>query len=222
MVWKLQSHCRTGQNLFNKNARNCKKYQETNLQIPAWNQSEFTGDATRSTYFTVFLFAKVWIAQHRPGVLLLRDFETWLWQIWQRTATSLKSFWHVTTLLTISQHISSHLTFSNFHLQRSIYVLSSFDSSSLHLLWFPCLKGWTVTSYVFVFNVTKAYINCSICAGPMTFALPAVAGLKSRLVGEEEQGRASAVHRCASWQVIKIYRMISYVGVSVELWLFML
>jgi len=39
---------------------------------------------------------------------------------------------------------------------------------------------------------TQAYINCSICAGPMTFALPAVAGLKSRLVGEEEQGRMQA------------------------------
>ena len=35
----------------------------------------------------------------------------------------------------------------------------------------------------------KAFVNASFCAGPMTFALPAVAGLKSRLVGEEEQGR---------------------------------
>mmetsp|Transcript_62937 Transcript_62937/g.99863 ORF Transcript_62937/g.99863 Transcript_62937/m.99863 type:complete len:466 (-) Transcript_62937:15-1412(-) len=38
----------------------------------------------------------------------------------------------------------------------------------------------------------QAYINCCLCAGPMTFALPAVAGLKSRLVGEEEQGRMQA------------------------------
>eukprot|EP00435_Cladocopium_sp_Y103_P014490 s1439_g3.t1 len=38
----------------------------------------------------------------------------------------------------------------------------------------------------------QAYINCCFCAGPMTFALPAVAGLKSRLVGEEEQGRMQA------------------------------
>ncbi|CAK8996512.1 unnamed protein product [Durusdinium trenchii] len=39
---------------------------------------------------------------------------------------------------------------------------------------------------------SQAFVNCAICAGPMTFALPAVAGLKSRLVGEEEQGRMQA------------------------------
>ncbi|CAE7191401.1 MFSD14A [Symbiodinium pilosum] len=42
---------------------------------------------------------------------------------------------------------------------------------------------------VFVRKPSHAFANCLLCAGPMTFALPAVAGLKSRLVHEEEQGR---------------------------------
>jgi len=45
---------------------------------------------------------------------------------------------------------------------------------------------------VFIRRPSLAMINCLICAGPMTFALPAVAGLKSRLVGESEQGRMQA------------------------------
>ncbi|CAE7235060.1 MFSD14A [Symbiodinium natans] len=45
---------------------------------------------------------------------------------------------------------------------------------------------------VFIRKPSQAMINCLICAGPMTFALPAVAGLKSRLVGESEQGRMQA------------------------------
>jgi len=45
---------------------------------------------------------------------------------------------------------------------------------------------------VFIKRPSLAMINCLICAGPMTFALPAVAGLKSRLVDESEQGRMQA------------------------------
>jgi len=45
---------------------------------------------------------------------------------------------------------------------------------------------------VFIRSDKMALANCFICAGPMSFALPAVAGLKSRLVGESEQGRMQA------------------------------
>ena len=101
------------------------------------------GMGTRSTYFTVFLFAKVWIDQHRPGALLHRDFETWLWQIWQCTATSLKCFHKMlqpySPYLTIS-HISPFQTSKDLFMS---YLLS------IHLFFiffpFPCLKGWTVT-----------------------------------------------------------------------------
>ena len=47
---------------------------------------------------------------------------------------------------------------------------------------------------------SQAFVNCAICAGPMTFALPAVAGLKSRLVGEEEQGRMQAAISTVPWR----------------------
>jgi len=38
----------------------------------------------------------------------------------------------------------------------------------------------------------QAFVNAGMFAGPMSFALPAVAGMKSRLVGESEQGRMQA------------------------------
>ncbi len=117
---------------------------------------------------------------------------------WQRTVTSFKCLQFI-TCYNLAHHISPYLTISRI----SPFPIST--SKNLCPIFFRF-----IFSPCFVLNVAKAYINCSICAGPMTFALPAVAGLKSRLVGEEEQGRASAGHRCCivTKVIIVYYRYI--------------